>query len=68
LTKELKFLQRRITGAWYDLFYPSTTREESQMANFHTTLFQNSFVLIALKLQIGNDDDKNESKYQKYIY
>jgi hypothetical protein len=22
----------------------------------------------ALKLQIGKDDDKNESKYQKYIY
>ena len=23
---------------------------------------------IALKLQIGKDDDKKESKYQKYIY
>ena len=23
---------------------------------------------IALKLQIGEDDDKKESKYQKYIY
>ena len=40
------------TGACYDFFYPSTTlkkntREESQMSNFHTTLFQNSFVLVS---------------------
>jgi hypothetical protein len=31
-------------------FFPSTlktTREESKMSNFHTTLFQNSFVLVS---------------------
>ena len=31
-------------------FLPSTlktTREESKMSNFHTTLFQNSFVLVS---------------------
>jgi hypothetical protein len=26
------------------------------------------FISIALKLQIGKDVDKKESKYQKYIY
>ena len=32
------------------IFFPSTlktTREESKMSNFHTTLFQNSFVLVS---------------------
>ena len=42
------------TGACYDFFYPSTTlkntREESQMSNCHTTLFQNSFVIDVLTL------------------
>ena len=40
------------TGACYDFFPPSsstlkTTREESKMSNFHTPLFQNSFVLVS---------------------
>ena len=42
---------RQTTGACYDFyFFPSTlktTREESKMSNFHTTLFQNSFVLVS---------------------
>jgi hypothetical protein len=33
------------------IFFPpstlKTTREESKMSNFHTTLFQNSFVLVS---------------------
>jgi hypothetical protein len=32
------------------IFFPSTlktTREESKMSNFHTPLFQNSFVLVS---------------------
>jgi hypothetical protein len=32
------------------IFFPNTlktTREESKMSNFHTTLFQNSFVLVS---------------------
>ena len=39
----------RITGACYDS-PPSTlktTREESKMSNFHTTLLQNRFVLVS---------------------
>ena len=42
------------TGACYDPPPPppppstlKTTREESKMSNFHTTLFQNSFVLVS---------------------
>ena len=40
------------TGACYDFYFFSrvllkTTREESKMSNFHTTLFQNSFVLVS---------------------
>ena len=40
------------TGACYDFDFFSeyskkTTREESKMSNFHTTLFQNSFVLVS---------------------
>ena len=43
---------RLITGACYDFYFFSqstlkTTREESKMSNFHTTLFQNSFVLVS---------------------
>ena len=40
------------TGAFYDSPPPlpstlKTTREESKMSNFHTILFQNSFVLVS---------------------
>ena len=42
---------RLTTGACYDFPPPpstlKTTREESKMSNVHTTLFQNSFVLVS---------------------
>ena len=38
---------------------------------WHVNMIERSLQIlwsIALKLQIGKDDDKKESKYQKYIY
>jgi hypothetical protein len=52
------------TGTCYDFFYPSTTLKNHKGGISNVKFSYNT----ALKLQIGKDDDKKESKYQKYIY